>query len=54
MRLCCLSLSFTPEFDAGRLDDLRFIDLCAQLNLGGVDLNVASLRSLDREHLRKV
>jgi sugar phosphate isomerase/epimerase len=54
MRLCCLSLSFRPEFDTGQLDDLRFIDLCAQLDLDGVDFNLASLRSLDREHLRKV
>jgi sugar phosphate isomerase/epimerase len=54
MRLCCLSLSFRPEFDAGQLDDLRFIDLCAQLDLDGVDFNLASLRSLDRDHLRKV
>jgi sugar phosphate isomerase/epimerase len=54
MRLCCLSLSFKPEFDAGQLDDLRFIDLCAQLDLDGVHFNVASLRSLERGHLRQV
>jgi sugar phosphate isomerase/epimerase len=54
MRLCCLSLSFRPEFAAGQLDDLRFIDLCAQLDLDGVDFNLGSFRSLDRDHLRKV
>ena len=54
MRLCCLSLSFKPEFTAGQLDDLRFIDLCAQLELDGVDFNLSSFRSLDRDHLRKV
>jgi sugar phosphate isomerase/epimerase len=54
MRLCCLSLCFKPEFASGQMDDLRFIDLCAQLGLDGVDFNLSSLRSLDREHLKKV
>jgi sugar phosphate isomerase/epimerase len=54
MRLCCLSLSFKPEFAAGQLDDLRFIDLCGQLDLDGVDFNLSSLRVLDRDHLKKV
>jgi sugar phosphate isomerase/epimerase len=54
MRLCCLSLSFKPEFTAGQLDDLRFIDLCGQLELDGVDFNLSSLRTLDRDHLKKV
>jgi sugar phosphate isomerase/epimerase len=54
MRLCCLSLSFKPEFAAGQMDDLRFIDLCAQLQLDGVDFNLSSLRALDRDHLRDV
>src|SRR5947209_19495476 len=54
MRLCCLSLSFKPEFASGQMDDLKFIDLCGQLALDGVDFNVGSLRSLERDHLRKV
>jgi sugar phosphate isomerase/epimerase len=54
MRLCCLSLSFKPEFAAKQLDDLRFIDLCADLGLDGVDFNLGSLRSLEKDHLRKV
>ena len=54
MRLCCLSLCFKPEFAAGQMDDLRFIDLCGHLQLDGVDLNLSSLRSLDRDHLRDV
>jgi sugar phosphate isomerase/epimerase len=54
IRLCCLSLSFKPEFAARQMDDLRFIDLCAQLELDGVDFNLNSLRSLDRDHLKKV
>ena len=37
-----------------RGDDLRFLDLCAKLELDGVDFNLASLRSLERSHLRKV
>jgi len=54
MRLCCLSLSFKPEFAAGQLDDLKFIDLCAKLELDGVDFNLSSFRSLERSHLKKV
>jgi sugar phosphate isomerase/epimerase len=54
MRLCCLSLNFGPEFAAGQMDDLRFLDLCSQLQLDGADFNLSSLRSLDREHLRRV
>jgi sugar phosphate isomerase/epimerase len=54
MRLCCLSLSFKPVFAAGQMDDRRFIDLCAQLELDGVDFNIASLRSLDKGHLREI
>jgi sugar phosphate isomerase/epimerase len=54
MRLCCLSLSFKPEFAAKQMDDLRFLDLCANLGLDGVDLNLGSLRSLEKDHLRKI
>jgi sugar phosphate isomerase/epimerase len=54
MRLCCLSLSFRPEFASGQMDDLKFIDLCAQLELDGVDFNLSSFRSLEQDHLRKV
>jgi sugar phosphate isomerase/epimerase len=54
MRLCCLSLSFQAEFTAKQLSDLTFIDLCAQLRLDGVDFNIGSLRSLARDHLKKV
>src|SRR5262249_4604657 len=54
MRLACLSLSFKPEFAAKQLDDLKFIDLCAQLQLDGVDFNIGSLRTLDRDHLKKI
>lgn len=54
MRLCCLSLSFKPEFASGQMDDLRFIDLCGKLELDGVDFNLSSFRSVDKEHLKKV
>ncbi len=54
MRLCCLSLSFKPDFAAGRMDDLRFIERCAALELDGVDLNMGSLHALDHDHLRKI
>lgn len=54
MRLSCLSLSFKPEFAAKQLDDIKFIELCAQLDLDGVDLNMSSFRSLEKEHLRKI
>ena len=50
----CLSLSFKPEFAAGQLDEFRFIDLCAQLELDGVDFNLGSFRSLERDHLKKI
>jgi sugar phosphate isomerase/epimerase len=54
MRLCCLSLSFKSEFASGQMDDLKFIDTCAQLELDGVDFNVSSLRSVDASHLKKI
>jgi sugar phosphate isomerase/epimerase len=54
IRLCCLSLSFQPQFTARQLNDLSFIDLCGQLQLDGVDFNIASLATLERDHLRKV
>src|SRR5581483_10870895 len=54
MRLCCLSLSFKPEFAAKQMDDLKFIDLCAMLELDGVDFNMSSLASLEKDHLKKV
>jgi len=54
MRLCCLSLSFRPQFQAKVMDDLSFIDFCGQLQLDGVDFNVSSLRSLEQNHLRKI
>ncbi len=54
MRLCCLSLSFQPQFRAKQLDELTFIDLCAQLQLDGVDFNLGSFRSLARDHLKRI
>jgi sugar phosphate isomerase/epimerase len=54
MRLCCLSLSFRPEFASRQMDDLKFIDLCGQLALDGVDFNLNSLRSLEQDHLKKI
>jgi sugar phosphate isomerase/epimerase len=54
MRLCCLSLSFKPEFASRQMDDLKFIDLCGQLALDGVDFNMGSLRSPEPDHLKKV
>jgi sugar phosphate isomerase/epimerase len=54
MRLCCLSLSFKPEFANRQLDDLHFIDLCAQLALDGVDINMSSFQSQEQDHLKKI
>src|SRR5579864_3348282 len=54
MRLACLSLSFKPEFAARQMDDLKFIDLCAMLELDGIDFNLSSLRSLEKDHLKKI
>jgi sugar phosphate isomerase/epimerase len=54
MRLCCLSLSFKPEFEARQMDELTFIDLCSRLELDGVDFNLRSFRSLARDHLKKI
>jgi sugar phosphate isomerase/epimerase len=52
MRLCCLSLSLKDAFAAKQLDDMKFIDFCAELKLDGVDINMRDFRSLDREHLK--
>ena len=54
MRLCCLSLSFKREFASKQMDDLSFIDLCAKLQLDGVDINMANFSSLDKDHLKKL
>jgi sugar phosphate isomerase/epimerase len=54
MRLACLSLSFKPEFAAKQLDDLKFIDLCAMLELDGVDFNMSSFASPEKDHLKKL
>jgi sugar phosphate isomerase/epimerase len=54
MRLCCLSLSFQHEFRSGQMDDLKFIDLCARLELDGVDFNMSSFRTSERDHLKKI
>ena len=54
MRLCCLSLSFKPEFASRQMDDLKFIELCAQLALDGVDFNMGSFRSQEQDHLKKI
>src|SRR5579872_7190295 len=54
MRLACLSLSFKPEFAAKQMDDLKFIELCAMLELDGVDFNMSSFASLDKDHLKKI
>jgi sugar phosphate isomerase/epimerase len=54
MRLCCLSLSFKPEFQSRLMDDMKFIDLCGLLELEGVDFNLSSFRSLERDHLKTI
>lgn len=54
MRLACLSLSFKPEFAAKQMDDLKFIDLCSMLELDGVDFNMSSFASLEKDHLKKI
>jgi sugar phosphate isomerase/epimerase len=54
MRLACLSLSFKPEFASKQMDDVKFIDLCSMLELDGVDLNMSSIASLDKDHLKKI
>ena len=54
MRLCCLSLNFQREFASRQMDDLKFIDLCGQLGLDGVDFSLRSFQSLEREHLKKI
>src|SRR5581483_3302661 len=54
MRLSCLSLNFKSEFAAKQMDDLKFIDLCAMMGFEGVDFNMGSLASLEKDHLRKV
>jgi sugar phosphate isomerase/epimerase len=54
MRLCCLSLSFKPEFASKQLDDMKFIELCSMLELDGVDFNLGSFASLEKDHLKKI
>src|ERR1700722_14129696 len=54
MRLSCLSLSFKPEFADKQMDDLKFIELCSMLELDGVDFNLSSLASLEKDHLKKI
>jgi sugar phosphate isomerase/epimerase len=54
MRLCCLSLSYKPEFTAKQMDDLKFIELCSMLDFDGVDFNMGSLASLEKDHLKKI
>ncbi len=49
MRLACLSLSYRPG-----LDDVQFVERCAQLELDGVDFNLNSLHSLDKDHLKRI
>ena len=54
MRLCCLSLSFKPAFETKQLNEFTFIDLCSRLELDGVDFNLRSLHSVERDHLKKI
>jgi sugar phosphate isomerase/epimerase len=54
MRLACLSLSFKPEFTAKQMDDQKFIELCSMLELDGVDFNMGSFASLEKDHLKKI
>jgi sugar phosphate isomerase/epimerase len=54
MRLCCLSLSFRPEFAAKQMNDLSFLDLCSRLELDGVDFNLSSFQSPEKDHLKKI
>lgn len=54
MRLCCLSLSYSRQFTSKQLDDLKFINLCADMGLDGVDINMANFKSLDKEHLKQI
>src|SRR5262245_31750860 len=54
MRLCCLSLSYNPNFKSKQLDDIKFVELCAQLGLDGVDINMGSFQSLEKDHLKKL
>jgi sugar phosphate isomerase/epimerase len=54
MRIACLSLSFKPEFAAKQMDDMKFIELCSMLELDGVDINMGSFASLEKDHLKKV
>jgi sugar phosphate isomerase/epimerase len=36
------------------MDDLKFVELCAQLELDGVDFNLRSFHSQEQEHLKKI
>ena len=54
MRLCCLSLSYSVDFGQKLVNDLQFIELCSEMKLDGVDINMGSFQSLEKEHLKKI
>ncbi len=54
MRLACTSLSFGRAFKEGQLDLVRFIDICKDLDLDGVDLNTATIPTEDASYLKEI
>ena len=54
MRLCCLSLSYARQFNAGTMDIFKFLDTCRELNLDGVSVHIRNLSGTDKAHLKEV
>ena len=48
MRLCCLSLSYAKQFNAGTMDIFKFLDTCRELNLDGVSVHIRNLHGTDK------
>lgn len=54
MRLCCLSLSYARQFEAGTMDIFKFLDTCRALDLDGVSVHIRNLHGTDKPHLKEV
>lgn len=54
MKLSCTSISFKRAFQRGELDLPRYVDLCRDLGLDGVDLNTTNIPSENPAYLKEV
>lgn len=54
MRLSCLSLSYSAQFRAGKMDLPKFITAARAIGFDGVDLHMQHLKSFDRIYLKQL